>query len=156
MWKWFENAEMMLFNFRFLCMKPEEILQCLKPVWRTIGRLTWNSDFNLLSLKGALKVLEEIPSTCTWPEAIDKYFAGNDEEYFIVPFLYALELMRKRKVILDRGKALIPFSKLNNVMTSIFQNILHFSRPRFQEIQRKLDERIIKLFHQLQVNFFIP
>lgn len=151
MWEWFENAETLLYNFRFLCMNPDEIFQCLKSVWRTVGSSVWNTDSNLFSLKGALKVLQEIPSTFDdWLDVIDKYFSGRDNEYFIVPFLYALELVSERKVMLERGRALVPFNKLHVVMTSIFQNILHFSRPQFQEIQIKLDERITKLFHHLQ------
>ncbi|GAB1608839.1 hypothetical protein Ahia01_001168500, partial [Argonauta hians] len=159
LWRLFKKAETSLFNFRFQCMKPEEIYSSIKPVRRLAAAAILSGKGNCVkpfSFEGVLQVFERIAASCdgVWSSVIDKYYAGCKTEYFRVPFVYVLKMVSARRVWLERGEALVQFCRLHQVMASLFELMLESSRQEFQKILTDLiDERIDGLFHQLQKYF---
>ncbi|XP_029644035.1 DNA primase large subunit isoform X1 [Octopus sinensis] len=156
LWRLFKKAETSLFNFRFQCMKPEEIFCSLKPVWKSAATISEKENIKQLSFEGVLKVFMNIAESCggLWASVIDKYYSGCKTDYFCIPFIYVLKLVSERRVRLERGDALVPFCRLHHVMTALFELMLESSRQQFQKILLNLiDERIEKLFANLQKYF---
>ncbi|XP_033101373.1 uncharacterized protein LOC117104621 isoform X2 [Anneissia japonica] len=154
----FMTAEKKLFHFRFCSMNAEELAAFLRSTQKFLSKLLRRSNkvisegkFSFL-LKNLHDILLKIYNVGqSWEDVAQKYVEGSAEEAVEVPFQCALDLIAERKVELNAGMASIPISKLDTIMSGLFEKVLWHG---MMDSQRALDmvlddERMEDLFDKV-------
>jgi len=152
----FMNAETVLFTMRFACMTFEELCKLFKSL-----------DSHLQSErvpdeKGSPRPYCAIPDDAfetfmaiklkfrRWKNLVRKYVHGG-QECFALPFHKVLPLVAERKVVLRNGIALVPCSRLRDIMVDLFRQCLKAGMHRARLHVKCEDERIVELSTLIKV-----
>lgn len=147
------SAETALFDFRFSSMSKDELVKCFRSLDQQIRSFDSYSEgkgHELLNLFRNMK--REFNG---WKRLIHKYMSGESSDCFQVPFQTVLHLVAKREVLLNKGTASVPVSRLRELITSLFSQMLvagiHSGKQNLQAFNG--DGRILRLFRSLKVSF---
>ncbi|KAK2140168.1 hypothetical protein LSH36_1455g00006 [Paralvinella palmiformis] len=153
--EFFVHSETELFRYRFSCMTHKELMATLKPLRQFLHHVN-NPDLLSKEYKAILRIVSNITKTFTWNILVSKFVHSESSSFIRLPFVYILDLVRRRAITMDRGIAAVPCSKLCDVMTIVFKLFLE----RGMTLARKMlpsvltsDNRIARLFDAIQIYF---
>ncbi|XP_070570523.1 uncharacterized protein [Ptychodera flava] len=152
----FVHAETKLFKHRFNLMNVQELCDLFHSVDRYLksepsdvtAASCDNSDEDNGRLRNILGLLGCVEQGRTWPDVVEMFKTGNSAVTFTVPFQYALKSVARRDVEVTRGRAVMPYTKLGEVVTFIFRDLLSVGMATAQRMLPKVlvtDQRIAEL-----------
>ena len=151
MTQFFIAVETILFEFRFSCMNSIELCKLFRSLDHHIRSTRDNPDIYSESLTAVLVLFEEIRTPWKkWKYVIEEYLQGG-AGYFSLPFNTVLTLVAKRQVVINRGRASVPVSKLRKVVTGFFKQMLEIEVKNCSRKFATDDERIVDLIRLIKV-----
>lgn len=150
-------AETLFFDFRFSCMTYKELVKLFTTLDPFLTRGT--CDLGMTSSSGShlREIFETFLSIKSafqkWKCLVEMYLSGG-EECFRVPFQTVLQLVSRRKVVIERGVANVPVWRLREVVTNLFREMLESEISVAMKNTCILDERIHKLARQIKVYMY--
>lgn len=155
MHKFFHQAELFFFKYRFSCFSQSEIVSCLRPL-KKYYLLLDKSRSSLLSPeeRNVKEIIECLVAQFTWKQLVEFYLQGGDDKYIQLPFFHVPEMVAKRNVVLSQGKAFVPCTELDVVLAILFEVMLlhgmEVANARWIDV--KEDVRLHPLAHKLKVS----
>ncbi|KAK3611195.1 hypothetical protein CHS0354_009447 [Potamilus streckersoni] len=120
------RAETLLFDFQVSCMTEIELIKIFQSLDKHLLEFQ-NHKITLPSpgrdiVKAFLCMKSEGNG---WKQLVHKYLQGQDDCFMRVPFQTVPKFVSERLVFLQKGWAYFPYSKLRELTTSLFSNLLH-------------------------------
>lgn len=150
MMRFFVAAETVLFDFRFSSMSYTELCKLFRLLDAHIRSSRANPSLYSVCTQTVLDLLDTIKRPWKkWKYVVEKYLQGS-KECFYLPFHSVLILVAKREVTLQDGIAAVPVSRLRQVVTSFFRQMLEWEVKNAQKNFHTEDERIIDLIRLIK------
>lgn len=150
--KVFVESETVLFLYRFTNLTEAELLHylgCLRRFQKQLTKHLESVDPENVSvvlpavIMDICQFFKMLTETFDWRTLIHHYSLKSEEHFVRLPFKFALEMVSKRQVVLNRGKAIVPCTLLPQLFRWFFQNWLTYGiqlaktqRGRFIEDSR--------------------
>lgn len=151
--EYFRKAERQLFKVRMLCMSDKEMSRMLQKTFTKLQSIQNQQKSVFTNIYNVIQTICQSESILSPQKAVQKYIEKS-QDCFRVAFQIVPNLVAARVVELDRGIALIPYSKLVDVLINIFDLILQEGIDLAQTAvltQIQSDSRMAKLTTQIQV-----
>ncbi|KAL8618804.1 hypothetical protein ACOMHN_000232 [Nucella lapillus] len=128
--QFFREAETAWFDFKLSCMTEDEMNKFFGSVDKILKKTVacsqscqvFPGSANIAGILGVFKSIKQ--SVGSWKEVVRLYLAQCPSSQFSVPFHRVLNLVKGRQVVLDRGMARVPFSRLREVVTEQFLSLM--------------------------------
>lgn len=164
--KVFVESETVLFLYRFTSLSEAELLRylgCLRRFQKQLTKHLQPVDPENVSLilppviMDICQFFKMLTETFDWRTLIHHYSLKSEKHFVHLPFKFALEMVAKRQVVLNRGKAVVPCSLLPQLFRWFFHSWLtygiHLAKTqhgRFIE-----DSRMKRISAMCKVCFFL-
>ena len=137
---------------KFFC-KIDKRLRSTNFQGRTFLRSTSFKNQDITSILGVFNNIKQ--SVGSWKEVTGLYMRQCSTQHFSLPFQAVLHLLGKRQVRLDRGMAVVSFSKLREVMKEQFLSLMQLAAEQASEQLpvALADNRLKILWRKLKVSF---
>ena len=154
--EFFIRAETALFAYRISCMTEREMLHTIKLLQRYHNAIK-NTAVDTLPLASSSLVhmyytMEYATLKSSWEILVKDYMSGSNK-MLMVPFESVLDLVSKRQVLIHNGFALLPVTKLCDLLVPLFRTMLVHSvkvaRRKWRDAGE--DSRMKRLMCQLTV-----
>lgn len=120
------RAETELFCYRFSNMNTSELTHILKSTHKFVssclGFQSCAKDEALCDLYMTFEMI--YASLGSWKTVVKKYMKDCTRETFQIPFQLALSLIASRQILVTKGLAQVPFSKLHVILSYLFRSVL--------------------------------
>ncbi|XP_071823307.1 uncharacterized protein [Apostichopus japonicus] len=120
------RAETELFCYRFSNMNTSELTHILKSTHKFVssclGFQSCAKDEALCDLYMTFEMI--YASVGSWKTVVKKYMKDCTRETFQIPFQLALSLIASRQILVTKGLAQVPFSKLHVILSYLFRSVL--------------------------------
>ena len=120
--------------YRLSCMTEPEINSVVQPLKKLHRKLQAQFSGYLPGVKVSAEMcdifdlLQSITAAHSWESVVSAYINGVGE-CIPVPFHCVLDLVSHRLVIVKRGVAAVPCSKLPELLKSLFSLLLRYTAP---------------------------
>ncbi|XP_072033513.1 DNA primase large subunit-like [Amphiura filiformis] len=156
----FIKSETQLFCLRFTNMSSAELISLLKSTYRFVHHLIRRNSSRSSHKDNMMQSAEDLHFVLasalgngrTWKLLVEQYMNNDFDDTISVPFEYALPLVQHREVILNRGIAFVPCTKLHQILASLFEQIVVDGLKRAKNILKQVceDERMVNVFKELR------